>query len=146
MQKGPEPVDLLERRFRPDTIFTRVQQQTFGYEGGKYISEVDKYELIIPERAIPKSTHITVEFGVSPYGPFGPLSIHMVASQFLLLCGFAQIQQSNSSSQLKSNCHTLQIAWTKMTAKHSHSSKLITTRSLMKYFISVKLKGSHLLL
>ena len=72
MQKGPEPVDLLERRFRPDTIFTRVQQQTFGYEGGKYISEVDKYELIIPEGAIPKSTRITVEFGVSPYGPFGP--------------------------------------------------------------------------
>lgn len=73
-------------------------------------------------------------------------SIHMVASQFLLLCGFAQIQQSRSSSQLKSNCHISQIAETKKTTKHSHSSKLITTRSLMKCFISVKLMGSCLLL
>ena len=49
-----------------------MEQQTFGYEGGQHISEADKYELIIPEGAIPKSTRITVEFGVSPYGPFGP--------------------------------------------------------------------------
>jgi len=49
-----------------------MEQQTFGCEGGKYISEVDEYELIIPEGAIPKSTRITVEFGVSPYGPFSP--------------------------------------------------------------------------
>lgn len=72
MQKAPKPVNLPEGKFRPETIFTRMEQQTFGCEGGKYISEVDEYELIVPEGAIPKSTRITVEFGVSPYGPFSP--------------------------------------------------------------------------
>ena len=72
LQKPPEPTSVLESEFCPNTIFTRIERQIFGYEGGEYISEVDKFQLIIPEGAIPKSTHITIQFGVSPYGPFGP--------------------------------------------------------------------------
>ena len=72
LHKAPEPVSVLESRFYPNTIFTRLERQTFDYEGGEYISEADKFQLIIPEGAIPESTHVTIEFGVSPYGPFGP--------------------------------------------------------------------------
>ena len=62
----------LESEFCPETIFTSIEQQTFDYEGGEYISEADEFQLIIPEGAIPESTHVTIKFGVSPYGPFGP--------------------------------------------------------------------------
>ena len=72
LKKPPEPVSALESDFCPNTIFTRLERQTFDYEGGEYISEADEFQLIVPEGAIPKSTPVTIEFGVSPYGPFGP--------------------------------------------------------------------------
>ena len=72
LHKAPEPVSVLESKFCPNTIFTRLDRQTFDYEGGEYTSEADEFQLIIPKGAIPKSTPITIEFGVSPYGPFGP--------------------------------------------------------------------------
>ena len=72
LQKPPEPMSVLESNFCPNTIFTRLERKTFDYEGGEYTSEADEFQLIIPEGAIPKSTQVTIEFGVSPYGPFGP--------------------------------------------------------------------------
>ena len=62
LQKAPEPMSVLESKFCPDTVFTRLERQTFDYEGGEYISEVDEFQLIIPKGAIPKSTQVTIEF------------------------------------------------------------------------------------
>jgi len=75
MQKATKPVNLPERKFHPETIFTRMEQQTFGCEGGKYISEVNDMNLSFQKQLSPNplaSRYITVEFGVSPYGPFSP--------------------------------------------------------------------------
>ena len=70
LQKPPEPMSILESEFCPNTIFTRIERQIFGYEGGEYISEADEFQLIIPEGATPKSTHVTIQFGVSSYIEF----------------------------------------------------------------------------
>ena len=64
--------DLSEVTFCNEPLMTNVKEKQFDSRGGECFSPDDGYKMVIPEGAISEDTHVSIQHGIVPHGPFGP--------------------------------------------------------------------------